>query len=123
MPLSFDYLNSQHGNIKFISQVEENRTIYFLDIQRFIDSFTTSVYRKHTFSRQGLSFLIIFRFLFKINTIKTLIYRVYRLPSSYFRVYDEYELFVNYFRNNEYPSPIIYSQIKQFMNILLFRKY
>ena len=120
VPLFLDYLNSQHSNIKFTSQVEENKIISFLDIeiQRFNDNFATSVYRKPTFSGQGLSFFSFCSFLFKINAMKTLIHRAYRLSSSYFKLNDEFEFLVNYFRNNGYPSPLIYSQIKQFMNKL-----
>ena len=46
------YLNCQHPNIKFTSEIEENNCMSFLDIKitRELNSFSTSVYRKPTFS-------------------------------------------------------------------------
>ena len=46
------YLNCQHANIKFTSEIEENNSISFLDIKINRDSnrFLTFVYHKPTFS-------------------------------------------------------------------------
>ena len=46
------YLNCQHPNIKFTYEIEENNSISFLDIKiiRVKNSFSTSIYRKVTFS-------------------------------------------------------------------------
>ena len=46
------YLNCQHPNIKFTSEIEENNCMSFLDIKITwkLNSFSTSVYRKTTFS-------------------------------------------------------------------------
>ena len=46
------YLNYQHPNIKFISEIEENNSISFLDIKinRDNNRVLTSVHRKPTFS-------------------------------------------------------------------------
>ena len=46
------YLNCQHPNIKVTSEIEENNSISFLDIKirRVNNSFSTSIYRKVTFS-------------------------------------------------------------------------
>ena len=46
------YLKLQHANIKFTSEIEINNTLSFLDIKivRENNKFTTSVYRKPTFS-------------------------------------------------------------------------
>ena len=47
-----NYLNKQHINIKFISEIEENNSLSFLDIKISHEhkKFVTSVYRKPTFS-------------------------------------------------------------------------
>ena len=44
------YLNCQHPNIKFISEIEENNSISFLDtkVSRVNNSFSTNIYRKVT---------------------------------------------------------------------------
>ena len=46
------YLNCQHPNIKFISEIKENNSISFLGMKINGDNnrFLTSVYRKPTFS-------------------------------------------------------------------------
>ena len=46
------YLNCQHPNIKFTYEIEENNSKSFLDIKitRVNNSFSTSIYRKVTFS-------------------------------------------------------------------------
>ena len=46
------YLNSCHANIKFTVEFEENSTIPFLDIliKRHNHTFSTSIYRKKTFT-------------------------------------------------------------------------
>ena len=47
-----NYLNKQHKNIKFTSEIEENGSLSFLDISiaRENNKLVTSVYRKPTFS-------------------------------------------------------------------------
>ena len=46
-----DYLNSQHPNIKFTSELETDSTLPFLDtLIDHSDGFSTSVYRKSTFT-------------------------------------------------------------------------
>ena len=47
-----NYLNKQYKNITFTSEIEENRSLSFLDIKisRENNKFVTSVYRKPTFS-------------------------------------------------------------------------
>ena len=47
-----NYLNKQHKNIKFTSEIEENGSLSFLDIttSRENNKFVTPVYRKPTFS-------------------------------------------------------------------------
>ena len=74
-----DYLNSKHPNIKFTMDAEKDGKISFLDVSvsRKNDTFTTSVFRKDTFSGQGTSYFSYCCSLFKINAIKTLIFRAY----------------------------------------------
>ena len=54
-----NYLNKQHKNIKFTSEIEENGLLSFLDIKisRENNKFVTSVYRKPTFSGLSVTFI------------------------------------------------------------------
>ena len=47
------YLNCQHPNIKFTSEIEENysKSLFDIKIRRVNNSFSTSIYCKVTFSR------------------------------------------------------------------------
>ena len=53
-----DYLNSQHGNIKFTMESESNNNLLFLDmtVTRNHNKLRTSISRKPTFSGLCMSF-------------------------------------------------------------------
>ena len=80
-----NYLNSKHPNIKFTSEIENNNSLAFLDvlIDKTINGFSSSVYRKPTFTGLTMNFNSFAPFLYKINLIKTLIHRSYSICSSY----------------------------------------
>ena len=121
VPLFLNYINSQHRNIKFTYETENNNSIFFLDVkvERSNDGFVTSVYRKPTFSGQGTSYFSFCSFLFKVNAIKTLIHRAFKISSNYFKMNEEFDFLLRYFRNNGYPSFLIHSHIKNFLNKVL----
>ena len=83
------YINDFHPSIKFTMERETNNTFLFLDVnitkcynnKNFL--FSTSVYRKLTFTGLGSSYFSCVPLLFKINTVKTLIHRAYHLSSNY----------------------------------------
>ena len=66
-------------------ECEEGGNIYFLScsVYRRENTFGTSVLRKHTFSGLGTSFCT---FKFKLNSIKTLLYRGYNISLNYFNI-------------------------------------
>ena len=51
-PLFLNYLNRQHNNINFTMETENDRSLSFLDVSvcRNANGFSTSVFRKRTFS-------------------------------------------------------------------------
>ena len=70
-----DYLNTKHPNISFTSEIETNNRLNFLDISvcKVDNKFTTSVYRKETFTGLGLKYDSFVPFFYKTNLIKCLI--------------------------------------------------
>ena len=79
------YLNSRHKNIKFTIEFEENNEIPFLDILvKHSDSnkLTTSVYRKKTFTGLYTKWDSFTPRRYKINLIRSLTYRHFRICSS-----------------------------------------
>ena len=96
-----EYLNSKHKNIKFTHELEADRKINFLDvlISRDEYGFSTSVYRKNTFSGLGLSFFSFCSERFKTNSIKTLICRGYKICSNYINIDEEFNFLKRFFKD------------------------
>jgi len=73
--LSFDFINSQHPNIKFTIEKESNKVLAFLDV--CIDNndpycLKTSTNRKKTFTGLLTNFFSFTSFSYKIGLIRTL---------------------------------------------------
>ena len=93
------YLNDKHQNITFTHEEEDHGRLPFLDcmVSRTCDRFTTSVYRKPTFSGLGLSFFSFSPIIYKINSIKTLIFRANNISSTFTSLNKEISKLVAYF--------------------------
>ena len=79
------YLNGRDNNIKFTIEFEQNDEIPFLDIlmKRNRDSsFSTSIYRKKTFTGLSTKWDSFTPRKYKINLVRTLVYRCIRICSS-----------------------------------------
>ena len=81
------YLNCQHPNIKFTFETEvlDIVSILFLDIKitRVTNSFSTSIYRKVTFSGVFTNFESFIPGSYKSNLIFTLLFRAFKLCSNF----------------------------------------
>jgi len=115
--LFLNYLNTKHCNIKFTIEKEADGKISFLDscITRINNKFTSSVYRKNTFTGLGISFFSFCTFRFKANAIKTLIFRAYKICSTFKSLDAEFQFLRNFFINNGFPSGLIYSYVNKFL--------
>ena len=113
-----NYLNSQHKNIKFSIEFENQRKLSFLDIliERSDDGFITSVFRKKTSTGLGSSYFSFTPLIYKISAIKTLIYRAYHISSSYINFHNEVEKLKSFFINNGYPSTLFQKITKDFLS-------
>ena len=113
-----DYLNSRHPNIKFTKEIESDNCLSFLDVKvsRKDSKFHTSVYRKPTFSGLGLSFFSFCSLRFKINAVKTLVFRAYNICSGYVCLHKEFEFLCEFFCNNGYPKFLVHKVISNFLN-------
>ena len=118
IPKFLSFLNSKHPNIKFTSEVENNCKISFLDclVTRVNDKFETSTFRKSTFTGLGTSFFSFIPFSFKLNGIKTLINRGYKVTSNCVSRNSEFNFLKQFFFNNGFPSSLVQSQINKFLN-------
>ena len=78
-------MNSEHQNIKFTVEREENNSLSFLDINIFRDGgkLQTSVYRKSTISYVLTNFESFLPILYKYNLVFTLLLRGFVICSFY----------------------------------------
>ena len=108
--LFHNYINQKHPNIRFTLEVERDHTLPFLDIKIFRNRgrFTTSVFRKDTFTGLGLNFLSYSPKLYKNNSIKTLINRAYNICSDFNLFHLDMMFLLNYFAENAYLSSLFY---------------
>ena len=113
-----NYVNSKHPNIKFTKELEKEKTLSFLDVTvaRINNKFETSVFRKKTFTGLGSHYLSFEPMLYKINAIRTLIFRAYALSSSYVNFTNEIDFLKNYFFDNGFPCNLFYKYVRLFLS-------
>ena len=80
-----NYLNCQHKNIRFTSEIENENSISFLDIKicRDNNKFTTSVYHKLNFSGVFTNFGSFISKSYKYNLMLFLLHRAFKLHSNF----------------------------------------
>ena len=83
-------LNKLHKNIKFTAEFEDKNNISFLDVRlkRESEGLITDVYRKQTFSSTYLLWNILTTSQYKINLIKCLFDRSWKI-CSYFKIFHQ----------------------------------
>ena len=112
------YLNNCHANIKFTVEFEENCTIPFLDIliKRHNHTFSTSIYRKKTFTGLYTKWDSLTPRKYKVNLIRTLTFRCFRICSSPSLL----RSFLNELRKlllqNGYPAGVVSYNINDVLN-------
>ena len=92
IPLFLNYLNSKHQNIEFTVEVENNGKLPFLDILITREpnmSFSTSIYRKPTYTGLMMKFSSFVPKDYKRNLVLTLTTRAVNICSNYFNMHNE----------------------------------
>ena len=117
-------LNCQHPNTKFTSEIEENNCMSFLDIKitRELNSFSTSVYRKPTFSGVFTNFDSFIPLSYKTGLIWLLLYRAFSLCSSFELFHQEILKLKDIFKRNGYPTSFIDNCVKRFLDKVYIEK-
>ena len=118
------FMNSRHKNIRFTYEEEENDTLAFLDIKitRSPEGFTTSVYRKKTFSGVYLNFGSFLPMDYKKGLIATLLHRTFMVCSDYVRFHEEVNKLKVIWQKNGFPLFFIDRCIKKFLDKLFVKK-
>ena len=118
VPLFLNYLNSQHTNISFTCEIENDGKLPFLDIliERTTHGFSTSVYRKPTFTGLFTNFDSFIPFSFKRGLIYTLLDRYFKICSSYYLFHAEVVKLKTFLINNGYPKNFLDRCTCSFLN-------
>ena len=113
-----EFANNVHNNIRFTIEHENNNCLPFLDIliTRQPQHFSTSVFRKKTYTGLGSNFYSSCFFNFKTNSISTLLHRAYSVSSDWFLFHKEVEFLRRYFYDNCYPKFLFDKYLKRFLD-------
>ena len=109
VPLFHNYLNQQHPNMKFTCEEEKDKQLSFLDIliKRDNNKFSTSLYRKETFSGVYSNFHSFMSSSYKKGLIFTLLHRIFVITSSYEILHEEICKLKNILLKNAFPLFLI----------------
>ena len=104
--------------MSFTIESENQNRMSFLDVQisREDKTFTTSVYRKPTFSGVYTHFDSFLPSTYKFGTVYTLAYRCFRICSSWTKLHNELVCLKEIFLKNGYPEDFINKCFKKFMD-------
>jgi len=113
----FDYLNNRHPNITFTKENNENGQLPFLDILISNSStFSTTIYRKTTYTGLLLNFKSFTPFQYKTRLIQTLLDRTYKICSSWVIFDKETRILSKNLLRNMYPKRLLEKCIKKYLD-------
>ena len=121
---SRNYLNGQHKNIRFTSEIENENSISFHDISISKDNnkFATSVYHKPTSSGVFTSVGSFILKSYKYNLLFTLTHRAFKLCSNFELFHQEIHKLKTNFENNSYPKSFVDLCIKKYLDKVFIKK-
>ena len=110
------FLNSQPTSISFTKEEENNGHIAFLDLNIYrhetpLTTFSTSIFRKKTFTGLLTKYDSCIPHIFKLNLISSLVYRAWHLSSSYLNLHIELTYIQNLLLKNSFPLTLIHENI------------
>ena len=110
------FLNSQPTSISFTKEEEKQGHIAFLDLNIYrhespLTIFSTSIFRKKTFTGLLTKYDSCIPHIFKLNLISSLIYRAWHLSSSYLNLHIELTNIQHLLLKNSFPLSLIYENI------------
>jgi hypothetical protein len=112
-----EFLNEQHPNIRFTIEHEENNRLPFLDtaVVRREGRYTTSLYRKKTFTGVYLNWSSLTARRYKIGLIRCLAERIWRIVNDPEERLIELDKLKTILERNEYPPEIVNNTITKFL--------
>jgi hypothetical protein len=110
------FLNAQHPNLRFTIEHEANNKLPFLDtsVERKVNKFSTTMYRKKTFTGVYLNWTSLTSKKYKIGLIRCLADRVWKICSES----EEREVELNKLKvilaRNDYPPDVVEKALTKF---------
>ena len=117
--LFFNFLNSQHNNIKFTMDKESNKMLAFLDVyinNKDPSNLLMSVYRKKTFTGLLTNFYSFTSYSYKIGLIRTLVDRAYKINNTLAKFNDDVKNLFDIFKKNQYPESLISRVVHSYLD-------
>jgi len=114
-------LNSYHPDIQFTSADEKDNELPFLDVLVHRDGkyFTTSVYRKPTYTGLLTKWSSFVPRSYKVSAVSWMVYRAIQISSSYKIMDEEFDFIRKITKENGYPSDFVECQIRHTLNRFL----
>ena len=108
-----NFLNSKSPSISFTKENEEQGHIAFLDLNIYrhespLTSFSTSIFRKKTYTGLLTKYDSCIPHIFKLNLISTLVYRAWHLSSTFHNLHIELTNIQHLLLQNSFPLNLIY---------------
>ena len=112
------FMNSKHENIRFTSEQERANSFSFLHVKisRENTTFSTSVYRKPTFSGVYSNFTSFIPVSYKFGLVYTLLYRCFAICSNLNKFHEEVMFLKTVMGKNGYPLSFIDVCVKKFLS-------
>ena len=120
----FDYINSQHPNIRFTFEKEIDHVLPFLDVlidNTYHGCFVTSTFRKKTFTGLPTNYLSFAPLSYKIGLIRTLIDRVFKINNTWLGFYKDIRKLAFILRKNLFPVHLIDKCVYRYLNTAINR--
>lgn len=105
--------NSQHPNIRFTCDVEQNIELSSTTCHN--ECFSANANRKLTFTGLGLHFLSYIPYIYNINSLKTLINRAYNICSMWVNFRTKAIYLKDNLTSNGYPSRLFHNALNNFL--------
>lgn len=114
-----NYLNKKHPNMRFTFELESDSDFSLPFLGTFVhrrgDYYQTSTYRKPTFSGLYTHFESCVPMRYKTGLIQILLFRAFKLCSSYELLHSEFDKIRSILFSNGYAKPLIDKIIKRFL--------
>ena len=114
----FNFINSQHPNIKFTFEKETNGKLSFLDvlISKSGDKYITSIFHKKTYTGLLTNFFSFTSFKYKLGLVKTLVDRTHKINNTDNGFKSDLKNLTNILKRNSFPAFVIDDVITRYLD-------